>query len=77
MGIKILGIFIIVLAIYTLKIGLRFDDKELFYIPSIRLIGISTLLFIGGISLLPASLEKQTAEKNILKMSKIEIAKCL
>ncbi|MBK9568032.1 MAG: hypothetical protein IPO37_23580 [Saprospiraceae bacterium] len=26
---------------------------------------------------LPASLEKQTAEKNILKMSKIEIAKCL
>ena len=55
MGIKILGIFIIVLAIYTLKIGLRFDDKELSYIPSIRLIGISTLLFIGGISLLCTS----------------------
>lgn len=49
---KFLGVILILIGAYILKIGFRYNDSDSYYLMNVKLIGSSILLFIGGIALI-------------------------
>lgn len=50
--IRLFGIILIIVGIYFFKTGLKYNDKLGYNLMNIKIVGVSILLFIGGLTLL-------------------------
>lgn len=49
---KLFGIILIIFGIYFFRTGLKYDDKLGYNLMNTKMIGVSILLFIGGVAFL-------------------------
>jgi len=48
---KLIGLILTLGCIYLFRVGIKYDDSDSGHLMNIKLIGISILLFIGGLAL--------------------------